>query len=68
MHMEAARNRMDREARDAAWLAWHVAALTRAKKLPRFDQFLPSKKKEQAETWQEQLMAWKSYVKQKGAS
>jgi hypothetical protein len=39
-----------------AWLAWHVAALSRAKKLPTLKSMMVSKKQPQRrQTWQEQM-------------
>lgn len=39
-----------------AWLAWHVAALSRQKRLPKLRDMLPkSKRNAGAHTWQDQL-------------
>jgi len=40
MAIEAAAWRMEQAQRGRAWLAWHIAALTRAKRLPRFQQLV----------------------------
>ena len=66
-HMEGAHKRMEREARDMAWAVWHVAALGRAKKLPRLNQFIPAEKNAAPKpvTWQAQLAAWQSYAERK---
>lgn len=39
-HMLGASDRLEREHRNTAWLAWHVEALHRAKKLPEAKQFM----------------------------
>lgn len=40
----------------AVWLAWHVASLSRAKRIPKLKQLLSRKKrKRQPQTWREQL-------------
>lgn len=39
-HMLGASDRMDRDHRNSAWLAWHVEALRRAKKLPDAKRFI----------------------------
>lgn len=40
--IEAATWRLEQEQRERAWLAWHVAALSRAKKLPPLGRLLKS--------------------------
>lgn len=37
--MQAAGDRLQREQRARAWLAWHTEALARTKRLPDFDKF-----------------------------
>lgn len=44
MVIEAAGWRMDQEQRGRAWLAWHVAVLSRAKKIPSLNQLLAAPK------------------------
>jgi len=44
MAIEAAAWRLEREHRRDAWLAWHVAALTRAKRLPALKRLLGTDK------------------------
>lgn len=34
-------DRLHREQTERAWLAWHVAVLSRAKKLPPFEKMIP---------------------------
>ncbi|MGE4339148.1 MAG: hypothetical protein AB7E55_24710 [Pigmentiphaga sp.] len=48
---------MVREHNDRAWLAWHVAALQRADKLPKLKTLLHREKSQapQRKSWQEQL-------------
>lgn len=38
--MRAARTRAEREQHANAWAVWHVAVLSRAKKIPDFDKFV----------------------------
>lgn len=65
--MQGAQRRLDREAKDTAWAVWHVAALSRAVKLPRLNEFVPDGKKSTPKpaTWQAQLAAWQSYADRK---
>lgn len=65
IHMEGARKRMEREAKDTAWAVWHVAALGRVKKMPRLNQFMPSEKATRPTTWQGSLQAWQAYAERK---
>lgn len=39
LHMNGARDRLEMEQRNRAWLAWHVEALHRQKKLPDLQKF-----------------------------
>ena len=43
MVLEAAARRFEREHRRDAWIAWHVAALSRAKKLPPLQRLMPAR-------------------------
>lgn len=70
VHFEAAgmRNRRDHDGR--AWLAWHVAALSRARKLPRLDALLARTGARRRQTWEEQLammQAWSARVNRAAA-
>jgi len=67
IHLDGAVRRLDREAREMAWAVWHVAALSRAKKLPRLDRFIPGKNNvaPKSPTWQAQLAAWQTYAERK---
>jgi len=44
--IKAAAWKFDEEQRDLAWLAWHVAALSRAKRLPALSKLLKAGKAE----------------------
>lgn len=49
-----------------AWAVWHIAALSRTKKLPRLSQFLPSERVEpKARGWRAALAAWQAYAERK---
>lgn len=55
-HREADEKRLDYEQRARAWLAWHIVALDRSKRLPPLKSLLgPSKQEKQPQTWQQQL-------------
>ena len=41
VHLAGAVDRLEREQSDRAWLAWHIAALQRTKKLPRLRDLQP---------------------------
>lgn len=43
--MEGARRRFEREQQLAAWTAWHAAALSRVKKMPKLHELMPSRQK-----------------------
>jgi hypothetical protein len=48
--------RRTREHNERAWLAWHVEALHRAKKLPKLDALLAKEQRApRRQTWEEQL-------------
>lgn len=67
-HMAGAGQRLEREAKDAAWLAWHVAALGRTKKLPKFTEFLRPKANPRAQVgWQAQAAMWAAYADRRKA-
>jgi hypothetical protein len=51
--MIAARRRAEGEHNARAWLAWHVAALSRMPRLPRLDRLTIHHRRKQ--TWREQL-------------
>jgi hypothetical protein len=59
---------LQREAQERAWLAWHVAALQRAKKLPDFKKFVPRDKKPQSADEQARILdMWKRVLPDNGA-
>lgn len=43
--MQAAIEREKRASHERAWLAWHTAALSRCKKMPKLSDLLPKEKK-----------------------
>lgn len=51
--------RRDHDAR--AWLAWHMAALSRTNRMPRLSE-LTTQKERPAQDWQANLAAWESYI------
>ena len=55
MLMEAAAKRFEREHNGRVWLAWHIAALMRVKKLPDIKQMMLQRSSRPRQTWQQQL-------------
>ena len=54
-HREADELRLAHEHRARTWLAWHVVALDRTKRLPPLKSLLgPAKPERKGQTWQEQ--------------
>lgn len=53
--LEGATNRLKREHNDRAWLAWHIEALARQKKLPKLKELLHSEKPSGRKMTPEQL-------------
>lgn len=46
---------LEREHNDRAWLAWHIAALSRIKRMPKLDRMMLRPTKEKPQTWEQQL-------------
>ena len=71
LHFESIGLKAQREHNARAWLAWHVAALTRAKKFPRLDTLLAkTKTAPRRQTWEEQMVimqAWSERVNRRAA-
>jgi len=44
------------------WLAWHIAAFSRAKRLPRLEGLLSSRPEPRAQDWQSELAGWEAYA------
>ena len=57
MQVEGRARAIRREQSNLAWLAWHIAALERTKKMPPLHKLMPkqSKKRRPAQSWEEQL-------------
>lgn len=54
--LDAAGERRLEQHNDRAWLAWHIAALTRAKKLPPLRK-LQARRRAPPQSWQQQKLA-----------
>lgn len=52
---------------ERAWLAWHVAALTRTKKLPKLHTLLAKKPSKRRQGWQEQMQIMDMWVARQAA-
>lgn len=57
-----AQDRLLREHNERAWLAWHVAALSRAKKMPKLKTMMSKAASRRTQTWQEQMAVMDAWV------
>lgn len=55
--LEGARRRLDAEQDDRAWLAWHIAAFSRAAKLPDLESILGRSETKKLQSPQEQSIS-----------
>ncbi len=53
---EATAKRFEREHNARAWLAWHIAAMQRMKKLPNFKNLMLKNTSKPRQTWRQQLV------------
>lgn len=53
----------DRAHDDRAWLAWHVAALQRMKRLPQLKKLQTRGRAPKAQTWEQQLAAFEQIAR-----
>jgi hypothetical protein len=53
--IEAAARRWEREHNARVWLAWHVAALSRVKKMPDLKRMLKTNTSKPRQTWRQQM-------------
>jgi hypothetical protein len=51
----AARQRLANEHNGRAWLAWHITALPKQKRLPRLDTLTIKRQRTRDQTWQQQM-------------
>lgn len=62
-HMDGAAARLNREHKERAWLAYHVAYLPMQKKAVKFEDLAgETKAKSRSKTWAEQLAAWEVFA------
>jgi hypothetical protein len=55
--------RLERKHNERAWLAWHIAQLTRAKKIPRLDRLLAKQSTARTpQSWQQQMAVMDMWV------
>lgn len=52
---EAAAKKFEREHNSHAWLAWHIAAMSRTKKLPPLSKLIIKQTAKPRQTWRQQL-------------
>lgn len=57
-----ANDRLVREHNELVWLAWHIAALQRAKRLPRLKTLLAKPASQQRLNWQQQMAVMDQWV------
>lgn len=57
-----ANDRIVREHNQRAWLAWHIAALQRAKRLPKLKTLLAKSASRSRLTWQQQMAVMDQWV------
>lgn len=62
MLIEAASRRWEREHNARVWLAWHVAALHRAKRLPDIKKMFVNNTVKPRQTWREQLQVFSAWA------
>jgi len=60
--LDAAARRLEREHNDRAWLAWHIVAMDRAKRLPKLKTLLAKSTTRSRQSWQEQLRIMDMWV------
>lgn len=70
VHMEGAGARLRHEHNARAWLAWHIEALSRTKRLPKLkDLTIQPKANKRPQSWEEQLRIanlWHRAINNKG--
>ena len=64
--MTAYSKQHERQFNLGAWIAWHSAALTRVKKMPKFEKFAEIRKKIEPQSWEQQLEIIKGINKSLG--
>lgn len=57
-----ANDRLLREHNERAWLAWHVSALQRTKKLPKLKNLISKPAASKRQTWQQQMAVMDQWV------
>jgi hypothetical protein len=60
--IEAAARRFEREHNGRVWLAWHIAALQRMKKLPNLKKMMVDNTRRPRQSWQQQLSVFSEWV------
>jgi hypothetical protein len=60
--IEAAAKRAERDHFGRVWLAWHIAAFQRLKKLPKLESLMVSKTSRPRQTWRQQLAVMEAWA------
>ena len=67
MWIEAAAKKWEREHNARVWLAWHIAALQRMKKLPDIKKLLINNTSRPRQTWRQQLQIFSEWANRRNA-
>lgn len=67
MLIEAAAKRYERDYNARVWLAWHVAALSRMKKLPDIKKMFMSQTSKPRQNWRQQLQVMTEWANRRNA-
>ena len=62
LRLDGARLRIEREHNERAWLAWHVAALSRVPRMPPLRKLQVQSRRKRAQHWTEQLAQVKAWA------
>jgi hypothetical protein len=65
--IEAAAKKFEREHNARVWLAWHIAALQRMKKMPDIKRMMLNNAAHPRQTWQQQLMIMSEWAARRNA-
>lgn len=65
--IEAAAKKFEREHNAHAWLAWHIAALSRMKKLPDVKKLYLNNSSRPRQTWRQQLQIMTEWATRRNA-
>lgn len=67
LYHEAYAKRFERDHNARVWLAWHIAALQRAKKMPDIKKMLMSNTSKPRQSWREQMVIMSEWAARQNA-